>query len=84
MDVAAYYELQGQNVKSEDSLMIPKEVQELSLEQSLDLRIIADKTKEMHRDQMRDHILWLTKMLFVKQNMIRHFMAKELKVKAKK
>ena len=64
--------------------MIPKEVQELTLEQSLDLRIIADNLKDMHRDQMRDHIIWLAKMLMIKQNIVRHFMAKELKVKTKK
>jgi hypothetical protein len=81
MDVAGYYELQGQNL---DSIMIPKEVQVLTTEQSFDLRLIADKTKNMHPDQMREHILWLSKNLMIKQNILRYFMGKELKVKVHK
>lgn len=81
MDVAGYYELQGQNL---NKTMIPKEVQELTLEQSLELRLINDKIKEMHPDQMRHHIMWLSSMLMIKQNILRYFMGKELKVNFKK
>ena len=60
--------------------MIPKECQELSMEQSLEMRVIADKIKDMHPDQMRQHIMVLSKMLMIKQNILRYFMKKELKV----
>jgi len=60
--------------------MIPKESQELTLEQSLEMRVIADKIKDMHPDQMRHHILWLSKMLMIKGNILRYFMGKELRI----
>lgn len=60
--------------------MIPKECQELTLEQLLELRVTADTIKEMHPDQMREHIMVLSKMLMIKQNILRYFMGKELKV----
>lgn len=77
MDVAGYYQLKGENL---DKPMIPKETQELTLEQSLEMRMIADKIVDMHPDQMRQHILWLSKMLMIKGNILRYFMGKELKV----
>jgi uncharacterized membrane protein len=80
MDVAGYYQLQGQNL---DKPMIPKEVQELTLEQSLELRIIADKLSQSSADELRLHIMALTKMLMIKSNILRYFMGKELKVNLK-
>ena len=59
--------------------MIPKESQELTLEQSLEMRVIADKIKDMHPDQMRQRIMALSKILMIKQNILRYFMGKELK-----
>lgn len=64
--------------------MIPKEVQELTVEQSLEMRLIADKINQMHPDQLRHHILWLSKMLMIKGNILKYFMGKELKVNLKK
>jgi uncharacterized membrane protein len=63
--------------------MIPKEVQELTLEQNLEMRMIADNVAKMPADELRTHILWLSKMLMIKGNILKYFMSKELKVNLK-
>ncbi len=80
MDVAGYYQLQGEKLNKP---MIPKECQELTLEQSLEMRLIYDKIQEMHPDEMRNYIMWLSKMLMIKGNILKYFMGKELKVNLK-
>lgn len=64
--------------------MIPKELLEPTVEQSFELRRIADKVALMHPDDLRNHIMALSKMLMIKQNILRYFMGKELKINLEK
>ena len=80
MDVAGYYQLQGQNL---DKPMIPKEVQVLSLEQEFELTRFRADVDRMSPDDCREALKQLMKIYAIKQNILRYFMGKELKVNQK-
>ena len=58
--------------------MLPPHVFELTMGQELELRSLELKAEAMPEEELRRSLLWVSKMLMIRQNMVSHLVQENL------